>query len=41
MAIASDYEKIFAEEKSEKVVEKSVKIVEINAFRPNLKIHYK
>ena len=30
IAIASDYEQIFREEKSRKVVEKSAKIVEIN-----------
>lgn len=30
MAIASDYEKIFGEKKSEKIVEKSSKIVEID-----------
>lgn len=38
IAIASDYEQIFREEKSRKVVEKSAKIVEINSYRANLKI---
>ncbi len=42
MAIAFDCEKVFGEEKqeekSQKVVEKSSKIVEINAYRAKLKI---
>lgn len=38
IAIASDYEQIFREEISRKVVEKSAKIVEINNYRANLKI---
>lgn len=45
MAIASDYEKIFGEEKqeekSQKVVEKFGNVVEINAFRDKYKTNYK
>lgn len=45
MEIASDYEKIFEEEKkeekSQKVVEKFGKVVEINAFRGKYKVNYK
>lgn len=41
MAIASDYEKVFGEEKSQKVVEKFGKVVEINAYRDKYKTNHK